>query len=79
MNGAVDLGRTIQTAQAALQAQPEDQLDLGLLLGGVGGRVDSIGGRAIVNHGDIFSAFVEGSKSIDSGDWQAVTGIKVKW
>ena len=79
MNGAGNLGEQIQTAQTALAAQPENQLDLGLFVGGVGGGVDSIGGRAIMNHGNAFSAFVEGSRNINSNDWQAVTGIQVKW
>ena len=79
MNGGSHLNEAVEGIQKAIKAADPNSLDLGLFLGGRGGGVDSLGGRATLNVNDTFGAFVEGSKNINTADWQAVTGIKVRW
>ena len=79
LNGGRKLNAAIKKIHKAIEATDRNSLDLGLFLGGVGGGVDHVGGRATLNVADTFSAFVEGSKNINTADWQTVTGIKVRW
>ena len=79
MNGGKKLNEAVKKIHKAIEATDRNSLDLGLFLVGVGGGVDSMGGRATLNVDDTFSAFVEGSKNINTADWQTVTGIKVRW
>lgn len=79
LNGGPKLNEAVEGIQKAIEATDRDSLDLGLFFGGRGGGVDSLGGRATLNVNDTFGAFVEGSKNINTADWQAVTGIKVRW